>query len=654
MFTIDLKGSAHRDKLLGCWIGKNAGGTLGTPVEEAWGREEPFDIWWYPDLPEGGLPNDDLEMQLVWLAALEEVGPNLRARDLARFWLDHIGYNFDEYGLSKTNLRLGLEPPVSGSYNNWFKDCMGSPIRTEVWACVAPGLPRLAARYAFEDAICDHAGGESVYGGLFNVAIQSSAFVISDRRKLIDIGLSYVPEGSQTFKAIRTALDAVDEGLDWKQARARVLKAVPHYIAQYSPINMGFQVIGLLLGKDFGDALCVTVNCGYDTDSSGGTIGSWLGIIEGKAQLPENWIAPFLEAIATNESWGGVRHLTDGTTSIPSTLTEVVDKLVEVAHQVIGSQQLLKDSVLEVREEDLYADESIRKMWSADPLTVDFEFSQFGISVRYSETPAVRAGSEVILQTVIRNPHPDLVDANASILVPAGWEAPKPQQVSLDAKGTATLSWKIKTPGRAQLENSNRLFFVLDADGFPQVPAVPIVFVGAAAFRVSGSSSPTALEPLETALPEGREDWAEASGMDNSVPQEALPDAGTISFFQTFFEASVKQKVTLGVDATVPTKAWLNGEELFVASGNRLLRPNYQPLGREYFKTVELNPGFNELVVMLNREQKSPPAQCHILLSSGEESSFHAPPQTDSGSADVGLFHGQTKIGRTRFPEDGI
>ena len=78
-YTLDLAGDTFRDKVMGCWLGKNAGGTLGTPVEQAWGTEEMFDLWWYPELRSGGLPNDDLEMQLVWLAALRSRGPDLRA-----------------------------------------------------------------------------------------------------------------------------------------------------------------------------------------------------------------------------------------------------------------------------------------------------------------------------------------------------------------------------------------------------------------------------------------------------------------------------------------------------------------------------------------------------------------------------------------------
>jgi hypothetical protein len=218
-FTLDLGGEDYADRVYGCWQGKNAGGTLGTPLEEAWGQEEPFDVWWYPELQEGGLPNDDLEMQLVWLKAAEECGPGITARDLSRYWLDHIGYNWDEYGLSKRNLRLGLEPPVSGNFNNWFIDCMGSPIRSEVWACLAPGAPRVAAHYAFQDAICDHAGGEGVFGELFNASLESAAFVVQDPETLIDIALSYIPEDCQTRRAVEAARAAHKAGLDWKDAR---------------------------------------------------------------------------------------------------------------------------------------------------------------------------------------------------------------------------------------------------------------------------------------------------------------------------------------------------------------------------------------------------------------------------------------------------
>ena len=59
-FFIDLDSADYHDRVYGCWQGKNAGGTLGTPLERGWGQDEVFDVWWYPELREGGLPNDDI------------------------------------------------------------------------------------------------------------------------------------------------------------------------------------------------------------------------------------------------------------------------------------------------------------------------------------------------------------------------------------------------------------------------------------------------------------------------------------------------------------------------------------------------------------------------------------------------------------------
>lgn len=90
---------------MGCWLGKNAGGTLGEPLEEKFGKKEMFHVDWYPFLPEGGIPNDDLELQLIWLQQLRKKGPGLTAADLVEAWTDCVAYNFDEYGLCKENMQ---------------------------------------------------------------------------------------------------------------------------------------------------------------------------------------------------------------------------------------------------------------------------------------------------------------------------------------------------------------------------------------------------------------------------------------------------------------------------------------------------------------------------------------------------------------------
>ena len=82
-------------------------------------------------------PNDDLDLQVLWLKVLEEKGPALTSDDLAQAWLDGCWYPFNEYGIFRRNWRLGIHPPMSGRFGNQFwENGMGCPIRAEIWGYV--------------------------------------------------------------------------------------------------------------------------------------------------------------------------------------------------------------------------------------------------------------------------------------------------------------------------------------------------------------------------------------------------------------------------------------------------------------------------------------------------------------------------------------
>lgn len=638
MIELDLGGDAFTDKVLGCWIGKNAGGTLGTPVEEAWGKPEPFDIWWYPELQSGGLPNDDLEMQLVWLTALEQVGPELKAADLARYWLAHIGYNFDEYGLNKANLRLGLEPPVSGAWNNWFVDCMGCPIRSEVWACIAPGVPRVAARYAYQDAICDHAGGESVFGELFNVAIQSSAFVVSDRQRLLDIGLSYVPPESATYAAITAARRAHADGLDWKQARQRVLEATPSLIAQYSPINLGFQVIGLLYSEDFGESMCITVNCGYDTDSSGGSIGSWLGIRAGMSKLPTPWIEPFGYGLSTNESWGGVRHLTDGSTPIPTDILQLTEKVREQAERVLRHHRLPvgDDGRIAVDEESLYVDDAVRALWTRSPWQVRHDRRHLQVTVDYDGTAAAAPGTRRTIAVELHNPYPDPVTVDVSMITPHGWKAPAPTTVSLGAAGSTSVELEIGVGDRVDLQQRNVVLVTAQPRGYPTVAPVSVPLVGAQAWRHRALAAD---EQLTAGAGADDAEWQQLVVEGNELPLADLLAASDRVGLQTFVEAAEELEVRLAVDTSINTRVQVNGTVVIDYTGPRHIRPSYGA-AEEGNQVVRLQPGFNEILIEAARVDAGAADGDHTIAGHF----FMSTPDK--------LRNGIVHLGRTRFPWD--
>jgi len=61
----------YEDKVQACWIGKNIGGTIGGPFE---GVEEMVEVTGFTTEKGQPLPNDDLDLQLLWLKAIEERG----------------------------------------------------------------------------------------------------------------------------------------------------------------------------------------------------------------------------------------------------------------------------------------------------------------------------------------------------------------------------------------------------------------------------------------------------------------------------------------------------------------------------------------------------------------------------------------------------
>ncbi len=54
----------YKDKVYACWTGKNIGGTIGAPYE---GKREILNVTGFTTKPGQPLPNDDLDLQLVWL-----------------------------------------------------------------------------------------------------------------------------------------------------------------------------------------------------------------------------------------------------------------------------------------------------------------------------------------------------------------------------------------------------------------------------------------------------------------------------------------------------------------------------------------------------------------------------------------------------------
>ena len=315
----------YQDKVYACWQGKSIGGTMGAPYEMT--REKLHITGFAPEIT-GALPNDDLDLQLVWLQALEYEGVNLTSETLGEYWLSFITPHWAEYGICKQNMKMGLPAQVSGDFSNIWKHSNGAWIRTEIWATLAPACPALAARYAMEDAKVDHGFGEGTFAAAFVAAMEAAAFVISDVRQLIQIGLAHIPETSRMAKTVRLVVDCFDSGKSAEETRDIIVKENADIGDGWfqAPSNVGFVVLGLLYGKgDFKKSMLYAINCGDDTDCTGATIGSIMGILYGTKGIPKDWMEHIGEKIVTCSLNEGISFL------YPKTLKELTERVVDYA-----------------------------------------------------------------------------------------------------------------------------------------------------------------------------------------------------------------------------------------------------------------------------------------------------------------------------------
>jgi ADP-ribosylglycohydrolase len=470
-----------RNKIYGCWMGKNIGGTLGGPFE---GRRELLDVRGYTTPPGEPLPNDDLDLQLIWLKAFQERGPRgISAAVLGEYWLNYISPYWNEYGINKANQRMGLIPPLSGEYQNEWKHSNGAWIRSEIWACLAPGCPDIAIRYAYEDASVDHGGGEGTNAALFIAAIQSAAFVVGDRDQLIQIGLSKIPADCRVARSINVVLRAYAEGKTWQEARSLALKDREDLGWFQAPANVAFVIIGWLYGEgDFGKSLCIAVSCGDDTDCTGATLGAILGIIMGYHMIPEAWTEPIGDRILTIA-------IDRGSCRVPGTLNDLTDQVIgQIGSSLatFGGQVRVADTTTDlsgVSELNLLDQTVARQIWARSPYSVVFDFVHTRVILDYGREPVIRAGEPFLLKVTLINQMPDCRHMELNWHVPAGWRVLPSQHLTIPLwaysdmrKNETTLNIIADEVNQA----SYRGILEIIAQGRPTIGLIPLVFLNAA------------------------------------------------------------------------------------------------------------------------------------------------------------------------------
>ncbi len=483
---IKLNRNQYKDKIYACWLGKNIGGTMGGPYE---GKRELLNVTGFSTPKDTVLPNDDLDLQLVWLAALERTGAkNLNTKILGEYWLNYITPHWNEYGICKANMLAGMLPPLCGDYKNEWKHSNGAWIRTEIWACLAPACPDIAVKYAYQDAIVDHGNGEGTIAAIFIAAIESAAFIETDILKLIDIGLSKIPKNSRVAKSITLLLDLYKKGTTWQDARNAILNQNMDIGDGWfeAPSNVAYAILGLLYGNgDFKQTMLYAINCGDDTDCTAATVGSILGIMHGTSIIPNDWKAHVGDTIVTISIAKGVLF------GLPETCSELTERIINAMPDMIYSNTeigkplpiVLCDDEAEIPNEysDTLLNGEFRKNLCNAPeysFTQDLNFAT-SVTVVFKEEPLIKPTQSLKIDIILSNNSDyGLVPYNAELswILPKGFSVVGQKSVTVPhltiraKKPKVSLSYTITAGEKVDTINELALKIKLNGNGTYYIP----------------------------------------------------------------------------------------------------------------------------------------------------------------------------------------
>lgn len=320
------------EKIYSGWLGKNIGIRLGAPIE-GWTSQQIIDTFgeFSRYLPGEGefAADDDANGPLFFIRALEDKPEKepLQASHVGEALLNYAPFEhgffwWGGYGISTEhtaylNLRNGIPAPRSGSIaqnGRTVAEQIGGQIFIDCWGLVNPGNPDRAAAMAKEAASVTH-DGEGILGGIFLAACVAQAFREDSVEKVLEKGLSYLPEDSQYRKTVEAVWEFYKkEPNDWKACRDYVQAHFGYHLypgACHIIPNCAVVALGLLYGQgDFEKSIVITNLCGWDTDCNVGNVGCILGVLVGEQGIADHWKEPIHDLLISSSVLGSL-NITD-------------------------------------------------------------------------------------------------------------------------------------------------------------------------------------------------------------------------------------------------------------------------------------------------------------------------------------------------------
>ncbi len=285
------------EKIYWGWVGQLAGGSFGTAIEGYTGAQIAKtygEIRSYIIPPE--TKNDDVLYELVFLDVFEKMGSEITSREIGLEWIRQIPFGWSAEWIALRNLSMGIFPPESGKFLNFYSDWIGAQMRGMICGMLAPANPLEAIRLAYIDGVVSHASN-GVYGEMFAAALTALAFFVNDPRDLISKALFFIPPESEYFEKAAFVVSTLSENQNSEIAWLKLEKHFERYNWIHAYPNLAADLFSLwYCGNDFTEAMALLAKGGNDVDCNGGLVGNILGIMNG---VPPIWADPIGDLLET-------------------------------------------------------------------------------------------------------------------------------------------------------------------------------------------------------------------------------------------------------------------------------------------------------------------------------------------------------------------
>jgi len=249
--------------------------------------------------------------------------------------------------------------------------------------------------------------------------MEAACFFETNIRKLIEIGLSYIPEDCAVARAVRHGAACADAGLNRREARKVMLDnwighIEWHYIspedeaAGYKEGKMGWDVPSNLFivayslvkcAGSFDDSILTAVSFGEDTDCTAGTIAAMYGLMYGVDCIDEKWITPIgrgIKTVSLDPFRLGNR--------IPTTIDEMSERVEKLFVQAVAKFRLDIQFTPENAGPvpDFHAKDYFLNLY-AEMNTVKYEFPYMSVRLDYCGKPVLQVGVPKKIRLIVSN-----------------------------------------------------------------------------------------------------------------------------------------------------------------------------------------------------------------------------------------------------------